>query len=237
VAEAAAAAAGVRATEALIAQTRLNLDFARITAEVNGRLGALPLRVGNVLRQAENTPLGTITQMDPILVQFSVPERWLPLIRASGGDDGSLVVAARADGDSGRPVEGRLVFVDSAVDTATGTITLKARFANAEQRLWPGQYVRVVLTAAQEREAITVAAAAVQTGQQGRYVFVAEQGVARRRGVELVRVMGERAVVRGSLREGERVIVDGAQRVSDGARVQDRSAAPPGPRVSAIEGR
>lgn len=233
VADAAAGAATVRATEAIIQQTRLNLEFSRITAEADGRLGALPLRAGNVLRQAENTPLGTITQIDPVLVQFNVPERWLPVIRASM-QAGPLSVTVRADGDAGPPVRGALVFVDSQVDTATGTIGLKARFVNADQRLWPGAYVRVALNAGADRDVLTVAAPAVQSGQQGRYVYVAEQGVARRRGVELVRVAGDRAVVRGQLRDGERVIVDGAQRVSDGARILDRSA---GPRVSALESR
>ncbi|MCX7374989.1 MAG: efflux RND transporter periplasmic adaptor subunit [Alphaproteobacteria bacterium] len=236
VADAAAAAATVRATEAIIQQTRLNLEFSRITADVDGRLGALPLRAGNVLRQAENTPLGTITQVDPVLVQFNVPERWLPRIRASM-QGAALPVHVRADGDAGAPVRGELIFVDSQVDTATGTIGLKARFINSDQRLWPGAYVRVALNAGADQDVLTVAAPAVQTGQQGRFVFVAEQGVARRRSVELVRVAGERAVVRGQLRDGERVIVDGAQRVSDGARIQDRSATPPGPRVSALETR
>lgn len=236
VADAAAAAATVRATEAIIQQTRLNLEFSRITAEADGRLGALPLRAGNVLRQAENTPLGTITQIDPVLVQFNVPERWLPRIRASM-QGAALPVHVRADGDAGAPVRGELIFVDSQVDTATGTIGLKARFINSDQRLWPGAYVRVSLNAGADQDVLTVAAPAVQTGQQGRFVFVAEQGVARRRAVELVRVAGERAVVRGQLRDGERVIVDGAQRVSDGARIQDRSATPSAPRISALETR
>ncbi len=235
VADAAASAATVRATEAQITQTRLNLEFARITAEADGRLGALPLRAGNVLRLAENTPLGTITQTDPVLVQFSVPERWLPTIRANM-QAATLPVTVRADGDVEGAVRGELVFVDSQVDTATGTIGLKARFTNAGQRLWPGAYVRVSLVAGADQDVMTVAAPAVQTGQQGRYIYVAEQGVARRRAVELVRVSGDRAVVRGQLRDGERVIVDGAQRVSDGARIMDRSAAP-APRVSALENR
>lgn len=224
-ADALAAAATVRATEAMIAQTRLNIEYATITAEIDGRLGALPLRVGNFVRQAENTALATITQMDPILVQFAVPERWLPEIRASMAR-GTPVVRARAEGEAaGPPAEGSLVFVDSAVDTATGTILLKARFGNAEMRLWPGQYVQVTLVPREEEAAITVAAPAVQTGQQGRFVFVlAPDGTARRRGVELVRSLHGRAVVRGELAAGERVIVDGAQRVTEGTRAVERDS-------------
>ncbi len=226
-ADAAASAATVRATEAQIAQTRLNLDFATITAEIDGRLGALPIRVGNVVRAGESTPLATITQMDPVLVQFAVPERWLGEIKAAMAE-GAPTVRARPDQPPGAPAaEGELVFVDSSVDTNTGTILLKARFPNPDMRLWPGQYVQVALVVRQE-EATSVPAAAVQTGQGGRFVFVlAPDGTARRRPVELVRTVGERAVVRGQLTEGEKVIVDGAQRVSDGWRAVDRAAAPP----------
>lgn len=232
-ADAAAAAATVQADLALIAQTRLSIEFASITAEVDGQLGALPLRVGNFVRLAENVALGTITQTNPILVQFNVPERWLPMIRAAMRGDNPPPVRAIADGDTGPPAEGRLVFVDSQVDTATGTITLKGRFDNADNRLLPGQYVQVSVVPAVQENAITVASAAVQTGQQGRFIFVVENGVARRRPVTLERSLGERAVIRGEVHAGERVIVDGAQRVTEGARVVDRGA--PSQRVSALE--
>ncbi|MBX6747862.1 MAG: efflux RND transporter periplasmic adaptor subunit, partial [Acetobacteraceae bacterium] len=213
-ADALAAAATVKADEAMIAQTRLNIEFATITAEIDGRLGALPLRVGNFVRQAENTAITTITQMDPILVQFAVPERWLPEIRAAM-QQGTPKVRAMADQETAPPAEGKLVFVDSAVDTTTGTILLKARFDNADFRLWPGQYVHVTLVPREEENAITVAAPAVQTGQHGRFVFVlGPDGATHRRSVELVRMAGARAVVRGELAAGEKVIVDGAQRVT-----------------------
>lgn len=232
-AEAAVAAAQVRATEALIAQTRLALSFATIEAEADGRLGALPIRAGNFVRAAESTALGTITQTDPILVQFSVPERWLPALREAVGR-GPVPVAAQPQGEV-QPSRGEVVFLDSAVDAATGTIAVRARFANPEGQLWPGQYVGVTMVPRVEEGAITVPTAAVQQGQQGRFLFVAESGVAKRRAVQLVRTVGERAVVRGEIRDGEAVIVEGAQRVADGARVQDRSAPrspETGPRVS-----
>lgn len=230
-ADAAAAAANVRATEAIIQQTRLNIEFASITAEVDGKLGALPLRVGNFVRLAEATPLGSITQMDPILVQFAVPERWLPLLRTAVAG-GRVPVQATADVAGAVAVEGQLVFLDSAVDTQTGTIQLRARFGNPDGHLWPGQYVRVRLTPATEPNAISIPSAAVQTGQGGRFVFViGPENTARRRAVELVRTVRDRAVVRGEIADGERVIVDGAQRVSDGARVAERN---PPQRVSAV---
>jgi membrane fusion protein, multidrug efflux system len=222
-ADALASAATVRATEAQIAQTRLNLDFASITAEIDGRLGALPIRVGNVVRAGESTSLATITQVDPVLVQFAVPERWLGEIKAAMAE-GAPVVRARPDQPNAPAAQGELVFVDSSVDTNTGTILLKARFPNPDLRLWPGQYVQVTLVTRQE-QATSVPSAAVQTGQQGRFVFVlAPDGTARRRPVELARTVGDRAVVRGQLAAGEKVIVDGAQRVTDGWRAVERAA-------------
>ncbi|WP_084112374.1 efflux RND transporter periplasmic adaptor subunit [Belnapia moabensis] len=232
-ADALAAAATARATEALIQQTRLSIDYATIVAEIDGRLGAIPLRAGNFVRQAENTAITTLTQMDPILVQFAIPERWLPEVQAAMLRDPPRV-AVRLEGDTAAPAEGRLVFVDSAVDTTTGTILLKARFENAGFRLWPGQYVQVRIAPRVEPQAITVAGPAVQTGQNGRFVFVlAPDNTARRRDVVLVRVAGERAVVAGALEPGEKVIVDGAQRVTDGTRAVERNAPPQ--RVSSVQ--
>jgi len=224
-ADAAAAAANVQATQALIAQTRLSIEFASITAEVDGVLGSLPIRVGNFVRQADSSPmaLATITQTNPILVQFNVPERWLPTIRRATGSGNPIPVRAQADGDTESPIEGQLIFVDSQVDVNTGTIMLKARFNNDEGRLWPGQYVQVMLAPAVENNAITVASAAVQTGQQGRFIYVITDGAARRRAIQVSRIVGDRAVVRGQVSDGDQVIVDGAQRVSEGTRVEVRN--------------
>ena len=231
-ADALAAAANAKATEALIQQTKLSIEFATITAEMDGRLGALPLRVGNFVRQAENTAITTLTQMDPILVQFAIPERWLPEVRAAMYR-APPTVRVRPEGDTETPAEGTLVFVDSAVDTTTGTILLKARFSNGEFRLWPGQYVQVRMAPRVQEDAVTVAGPAVQTGQTGRFVFVlAPDNTARKRAVELVRLAGDRAVVTGELQAGEKVIVDGAQRVTEGTRAVERNAPQ---RVSSVQ--
>lgn len=230
--DALSAAANARATEALIAQTRLNIEFATIAAEMDGRLGAIPLRVGNFVRQAENTAITTLTQVDPILVSFAVPERWLQEIKAAMLR-GSVEVLAQGDQENTEPAKGTLVFIDSAVDTQTGTILLKARFANQGMRLWPGQYVTVTMIPRSDDSAISIPSAALQTGQQGRFVYIVQEGQARRRPVTLVRTVRDRVVVTGELKLGERVIVDGAQRVQDGSRVQDRSGGAPAPqRVS-----
>lgn len=232
-ADAVAAAANVQAIEALIAQTRLSIEFASINAEVDGVLGSLPLRVGNFVRQADSNPmaLATITQTNPILVQFNVPERWLPMIRRAAGSGQPIEVRVLPDGDTEQPIAGQLVFVDSQVDVATGTIMLKARFNNDERRLWPGQYVQVTLSPASEDNAITVASAAVQTGQQGRFVYLLVDGVARRRAIQVTRVVGDRAVVRGEIADGDNVVVDGAQRLTEGSRAEARN------RTSALDAR
>ncbi|WBV42251.1 efflux RND transporter periplasmic adaptor subunit [Pseudoroseomonas cervicalis] len=240
-ADAASAEANLRGTEALIAQTRLTLDYATIRAEITGRLGALPITEGNLVRAGEQTALATITQTDPIQVQFSVPERWLPEIRAAmqrGEASGALPrVTAHPPGDSHPPVQGQLFFVDSQVDTTSGTVQLKARFPNADSALWPGQYVNVVLVPRTEPDALSVPVQAVQTGSGGeRYVYVVDgQSRARRRAVTLQRVVGGRAVLRAEIAAGDKVVTEGAQLLTDGARVAERPGQPTPARPRAEE--
>ncbi|KAA2211764.1 efflux RND transporter periplasmic adaptor subunit [Teichococcus oryzae] len=227
-ADAAAAEATVRATEAQIAQTRITLDYAIIRAEIDGRLGAIPATKGNLVRAGDSAPLATITQTDPIQVQFAVPERWLPEIQAAM-QSGQPMVTAHPPGDRKAPVEGRLVFVDSQVDPTSGTIQLKARFSNPEDSLWPGQYVNVVLVPRVEPDALSVPVQAVQTGSGGeRYVYVVDgESRARRRAVALQRVVSGRAVLAAEISAGDKVVIEGAQLLSDGARVTERSATRP----------
>ena len=222
-ADAAAADANLKATEAMMAQTRLTIDYATIRAEADGRLGALPVDAGNLVRGSEGTVLATITQTDPIQVQFSVPERWLPEIMEAMAN-GQPGVTARAPGDRHTPAEGKLTFVDSQVDTTSGTISLKARFANPENQLWPGQYVNVVLVPRVEPDALSVPVQAVQTGADGRFVYVVDaENHARRKAVELKRVVNGRAVLTAEIQAGDKVVIEGAQILSDGARVAERA--------------
>ncbi|MCQ4161358.1 efflux RND transporter periplasmic adaptor subunit [Roseomonas sp. GC11] len=228
-ADAATAEATQRATEALISQTRLTIDYASIRAEIDGRLGALPFTEGNLVRAGDATPLATLTQTDPIQVQFAVPERWLPEIQAAMRQ-GAPPVTAHPPTDRRAPVRGQLFFVDSQVDTTSGTVQLKARFPNADAALWPGQYVNVVLVPRIEPQALSVPVQAVQTGSGGgRYVYVVDgEGRARRKAVRLERVVAGRAVLQAEITAGEKVVIEGAQLLSDGARVVERpgSAAP-----------
>lgn len=222
-ADAAAAEATMKATEAQISQTRLTLDYATIRAEIDGRLGAIPATEGNLVRANDSAPLATITQTDPIQVQFAVPERWLPEIQAAMRD-GQPQVTAHAPGDYHAPARGNLVFVDSQVDTTSGTVQLKARFRNPENQLWPGQYVNVVLVPRVEPDALSVPVQAVQTGSGGeRFVYLVDgEGRARRRPVRLDRVVAGRAVLKAEIAAGDKVVIEGAQLLSDGARVVER---------------
>lgn len=216
--------ATVKADEALIEQTRITLSYSEIRAEMEGRLGAIPLTAGNYVRAADATALTTITRMDPIHVQFAVPERHIPDIRQAIAA-GTARVAVREPDGTDPPVMGRLVFMDSRVDSTTGTIMLKGEFANADRRLWPGQYVSVTMMLREEPDTITVPVAAVQPGQEGNHVFlVGPDGRASRRPVRLVRVIGDRAVVTGELEAGARVVTDGAQLLADGARTVERNS-------------
>ncbi len=223
-ADAAVADANLRATEAAMTQTKLLIDYATIRAEAAGRLGALPVTAGNLVRGSEGTSLGTITQMDPIMVQFAVPERWLPDIQEAMAGPTPPAVTARAPGDQHNPARGQLVFVDSQVDSTSGTVQLKARFANPDSQLWPGQYVNVVLVPRIDPQALTVPVQAIQTGSDGRYVYVVDgENRARRQTVQLQRVVSGRAVVNANIQAGDKVVIEGAQILSDGARVAERS--------------
>ncbi|UFN48766.1 efflux RND transporter periplasmic adaptor subunit [Roseomonas sp. OT10] len=256
-ADALSQAAIVKAGEAAVEQTRLAVDYATIRAEADGRLGALPVKAGNFVRASEGAVLATITQTDPILVTFAVPERWLGELRAAQGRGETPAVLAHAPDDALPPAQGELVFIDSAVDTATGTIRLKGRIANPDSRFWPGQYLEVTLVPRTEPQALSVPVAAVQTGQQGRFLYAVRPeaagqgaapapggaasgappgeagrrtGTARRVPVQVVRYAAGRAVVQGELADGELVVTEGAQRLQDGARVALRTepAARPG---------
>lgn len=220
---AAAAAANLAASEADLEEARLNLQYATIRAPIAGRTGSLRVREGNLVRAADVQPLVTINQIRPILVRFAVPASHLPLIQQHRGEG----VVVRAGAVAGGPAsEGRLSFVDNAVDTTTGTILLKGTFPNADGALWPGEFVNVRLQLYVDRDALTVPARAVVSGQQGSYVFVIQpDSTALTRPVKVERTTGDVALVSGELRAGDRVVTDGQLRLRQGAKVQVKAAA------------
>jgi len=216
--------AAIRANEAAVESARINLSYTTIRSPITGRTGSINLKRGNVVKSNDTTtnavPLVTITQLRPIYVSFTIPERHLPGIRAALADSERLPVAVTMPNAPDQPITGTLTFVDNQVDAATGTIPLKATFANDDIRLWPGQFVNINLTLGIQAHAVVVPSPTIQIGQNGPYVFVIkEDSTVELRLVRIDRTVGDKTVVAGGLTAGERVVVDGQLRLNNGTRV------------------
>ena len=212
-------AALVAADEAAVERARIDLQYCTIRSPVDGRIGQLLVHEGNVVKEQETT-LAVINQLRPIRVAFTVPQQDLPVIRRYMADGTLPVDAALGDG-GGRTVSGALAFVNNAVDQATGTVLLKAAFANADETLWPGQFVDVTLRLTTEHDATVVPASAIQTGQQGSYVFVVKpDGTVDSRPVVTGGTFDGRVVVRDGVAPGDRVVTQGQLRLAPGTHVE-----------------
>lgn len=212
------AAAAVLGAEAKLAEARLQSSYTRIEAPVSGRTGSLLAKTGNLVTANAENPLVVINQVAPAFARFAIPEGTLTQLRAHAAR-GALTVTA-VPPNSASPVQGTLDFLDNEVDQSTGTIILKARFANTDRKLWPGQFVNVVVQLAQPTETV-VPTAAVRASQTGSYVFVVKADLtAEQRTVEAARDWGDLTVIRRGVNPGERVIVEGQLRVKGGAKVQ-----------------
>lgn len=230
--------ATIKADDALVEQARLKLEYTKIAAPIDGRVGSILINAGNLVK-ANDTAAGTlvtINQVRPIYVQFSVPESHLSEIRARMAA-GKITVKAQVPQEDRVAAEGTLTFINNAVDTATGTILLKATFANDDDRLVPGQFVNVSVELAVIAEAVVVPPAAVQVGQRGNYVFVvkADNTVELR----LVRAgirTAHSVVIEDGLKPGERVVTEGQLRLRPGARVTVRPAGGPPGRATSPNG-
>ncbi|WP_448205571.1 efflux RND transporter periplasmic adaptor subunit [Azospirillum sp. sgz302134] len=226
----------VKADLAAIEAAKVSLSFTRITAPMDGRTGAVNAKPGTMVRAADATPLVTLTQLRPITVAFNVPERHLPTIRKAM-DSGKLPVTAGVPGDSRPPADGVLTFVDSQVDQQSGTILVKGQFPNTDTRLWPGQFVDVVLTLRVEPQALTLPDDSVQTGQQGRFVYVVKpDDTVEIRPVTVSRSQDGLAVIASGVQAGERVVVDGQSRLFPGAKVTARNGDKAGEGAKKSEG-
>jgi multidrug efflux system membrane fusion protein len=216
--------ASIRADEAVVENARLQLAYTRITAPMSGRTGNLLIHQGNVVKANDvGNPMVTINRIHPIYVAFAVPEQYLADIKRFMAE-GTLRVEAEVPGRA-EGVRGQLTFVNNAVDPATGTIQLKATFPNTDGALWPGQFVNVVLTLATERGVVTVPSQAVQTGQQGSYVFVVKpDSTVELRPVRPGRTVERETVIREGLAPGEHVVTDGQLRLAPGVRVEIKPA-------------
>jgi membrane fusion protein, multidrug efflux system len=219
----------VRADEAAVENTRLQLGYTTIRSPVDGRAGSLMMYEGNVVRASgtNDSTLLVINQVQPIYVAFTVPQQQLAEITRYMAR-ATLSVDAVPAGEP-QPVRGALTFIDNAVDVTTGTIRLKATFANHERRLWPGQFVNVSLTLAVQPDAIVIPSPALQTGQQGAYVFVVKpDATVETRRVAAARTQGNETILASGLQAGEQVVTDGQTRLTGGARVEIRAPVRPG---------
>ena len=218
--------ATVEADQASVDNARLQLAYCTIVSPVEGRTGNLMVKEGNLIK-ANDDKLVTINQMRPIYVSFSVPAQYLPAIRRRPLD-AIRVLASVPDGGAA-PADGALSFIDNAVDTTTSTILLKATFANADEVLWPGQFVDVTVTLGEEAGRVVAPAPAVQTGQQGQYVYVVKgDSTVELRPVKVDRMDETEAVIASGLAAGETVVTDGQLRLVPGARIEVKGAAAPG---------
>jgi multidrug efflux system membrane fusion protein len=213
------------------------LTYTEIRAPVSGRIGSIPYKAGTTLRIADNTTtsiLGTINQIDPIFVQFALPQIVLPDLRAAM-IKGDVKVNALLDDGTRQP--GAMAFIENNVDPMTGTVTAKARIANANEALWPGQFVKAEVILGNEAAAISISAAAVQLGSVGPYVFVIKDGkTAEVRPITIKRTQGGESVIGSGLQPGDSVVIDGQLRLVNGAPVTAKQAPTEAPKPAPPRG-
>jgi multidrug efflux system membrane fusion protein len=214
-----AQAATVAADKAALQNALVSLGYATIRAPISGRTGALLVRQGNLVSPGSG-PLVVINQLRPIEVRFPVLPQDFQMLGANGGRGRLPVVATATDGGMASD-SGELTFLDNAVDSLTGTVTGRARFDNTSSHLWPGQLVFLSVQAGVQRNVITVPTPAVQTGQQGTYVYVVDpqKKIAQTRSVSTSRNVGELTIVTMGLVGGEQVVTDGQSRLNPGSHV------------------
>ena len=225
------AKASVVSDQAAIETAQLNLSYCNIRSPIDGRAGSLLLQAGNLVKANDTTALVNINQLQPVYVTFSAPEQLLPEIRRySAGHTLSVTGTGVADG-SNRPVSatGQLTFIDNTVDSATGTIKLKASFPNTDHAFWPGQFINVVMTLRTVDHATVVPSEAIQSGQKGQFAFVVkpDQTVETRQ-VTVGQTIDNQIVVQTGISPGETVVTDGQLRLFPGAHIRVVPAATAG---------
>ena len=231
IAAAASLRASVTADSAAVVAAELNVQYATVRAPIGGRTGDRLVHEGDLVKaDATDQPMVVVNQVRPILVRFTLPESDLPVVRAHSGRD--LHVFARVGDDSTR-AEGRLVFVDNAIDPASGTVLLKGEFPNRDGMLWPGQAATVTLRLYDQPGATVVPASAVTQGQNGTFVFVVQPDTTvRLQPVTVERTARDVSVIQKGIQAGETVVTDGQFRLVPGARVMIKPS--PGSTVTQV---
>ena len=222
--QAAAAAAGARATvdsdKAAVLSDQAQLTFTRITAPISGRLGAVGVHVGDLVGTSGGSSSGlmSITEMAPLKVAFRLPERVLTQVRKAAAE--GVAVRVLRSGTAILLDQGKLDFIDSAIDTTSGTIAMSATIANDELKLWPGQFADVEVEYGKLSSAVTVPSVAVQSGQSGSYVWLVKpDNTVEARPVKVVRSEGDISAIAAGLAAGDHVVVEGQLRLKSGAPV------------------
>jgi len=219
------AEATIHADRAAIENAKLQLSYCSIFSPMDGRTGSLIVQEGNMIKD-NDVIMVVINQITPTYVAFSIPEQYLAEIKKYMAG-GKLKVEAIIPNEEAHPEEGIISFVDNTVDTVTGMIRLKGTFVNKEKRLWPGQFVRVVLTLTEEPNAIVVPSQAIQTGQEGQYVFVVKPDLTvESRPIISGLTLNNETVIQKGLNPGENVVTDGQLRLYPGAKVEIKASTP-----------
>jgi multidrug efflux system membrane fusion protein len=218
--KAATLTATVKADEAAVENARLQLEYCSIISPITGRTGELLADRGNLIKANADTSMVTINQISPIKVSFTVPGTNVGEIKKYQAA-GSLQVLIPVSG--GEPLAGTFSFLDNSVDPATGTIRLKAEFANTGKTLWPGEFVEVRLILTERQNTVVVPTAAIQIGQTGAYVYVVRPDLTvEDRPVATGAILGDETVIESGIQAGERVVTDGQMQLTDGVTVEER---------------
>lgn len=220
----------IRLDQASLDRARLDLEYADIRAPIAGRIGAVMLTAGNVLKANDDRVMCVINQISPIFIAFSLPERYLPAIQAKIRQGTLTVTAAPAGEDSLEPVTAKLTSIDNAVDAKTGSIRLKAVAGNTDHRLWPGQFVRVGLLLSTLSDVVVIPTQAVMDGLKGPYVYVVgKDGTVDARQITPGPIVDAATVVEKGLSSGEMVVTDGQVRLAPGVKAAIKQAEPAPP--------
>jgi membrane fusion protein, multidrug efflux system len=212
------------ASEAAMQNIKVQLEYTRITAPISGRTGTINITVGNTVKANDTQALVVINQVKPILVQVSLPQRYLDAVRSAMVNGSVTVIATREGGAEAS--SGTLEYIDNTVDQSTGTFAARAIFPNDDEALWPGMFVNLTLTLGEEKNVTTVPEVAIQHGQSGDFVFVIAEDKAEKRAIKVARLQDSVAVIESGLKPGEQVAVDGLMSLTDTSAVTVKSDTP-----------
>ena len=218
------ARAQLRAQQAQVDNAKVQLGYTTISSPIDGRTGNLTVKTGNLVT-ANSTELMTIAQIEPIYVTFSVPAIQLNSVKQGFGGKEKIPVTVTPQDGAATPVQGDLAFIDNSVDTSTDTIKLKGRFGNSDHRLWPGQFARVSVRVTTIPHAMVVPNQAVQTGQDGQFIFLVKGDIVEQQPITVGQRIGEDVVIEKGLQAGQTVVTEGQLRLEAGTRIQSGGGA------------